>query len=291
VTTVRANGIDFHISRFRSGPEGERPIIVCIHGLLMVDKASMSMTVGMALATQFDVILYDLRGHGRSQFVPSGYRVEDHVADLLALLDELGITKPVHLLGGSFGGAIAVTAALHHPERVASLSMIDSSFPLPDWGPNLARDLEEGRRRMQSGYDVEEVMEFLQTNSRRRATAIAERGRRLLTESTLLEDVRQEETISMEQYAGITCPVLAVYGTGSAIYVLSVVLSELIKSAEIVTVPDANHILIFSRPETRAAVADFVSRVEAQRALLAGPVHANGSGAPHPAESGEAATG
>ncbi len=38
-----------------------------------------------------DVVLFDVRGHGRSERPKTGYRVADHVADLAAVLDELGI--------------------------------------------------------------------------------------------------------------------------------------------------------------------------------------------------------
>jgi pimeloyl-ACP methyl ester carboxylesterase len=281
---VRVNGIDLQVSRFRTGPEGERPVIVAIHGLGVVDNASMSMTLGLPLARFFDVVLYDLRGHGRSQFVTSGFRVVDHVSDLVALLDALEIPGPVHLLTGSYGGTIGIVAAKEHPERVASLSMVDPMFPLPDWGENLAKSLEWFGSKLDSEASIEEMMELFQTTARRRANAIAERGRRLLQETTMLDDIRSEPSMSVEEYATIACPMLAVFGIESEIYVLSMLLEELVPGVEIVRVPDANHIQVFGRPETREAIADFVRRVEApeRRAarqaepLPAVPPHPNG---------------
>ena len=276
MATVHANGIDFQVSRFRSGPEGERPVIIAIHGLGVVDGASMSMTVGMPLAKHFDVIMYDLRGHGRSEFVTSGFRVVDHMEDLLALIDVLGIEGPVHLLTGSYGGTVGITTALHHPDRVASLAMVDPMFPLPDWGENLAKALEYFSERLTEGATVEDVMDFFQTSARRRAMMLYTRGRKLLFETTLLEDVRTEQGLTVEEYARITCPVMGVFGMDSAIYVLSMLLKELIKQAEILEVADADHIQVFSRPETRDAITDFVHRVEAERALRAIAVSSNG---------------
>jgi pimeloyl-ACP methyl ester carboxylesterase len=277
---VRANGIDFQVSRFRSGPEGERPIVVCVHGLGVVDGASMSMTVGMPLAKFFDVIMYDLRGHGRTQFVTSGYTVADHVSDLLALLDELAIEGPVHLLTGSYGGTIGIMMALDHTDRVKSLSMVDPMFLLPEWGENLAKTLGIFADRIAGASSpeavVQEVMDFYQTTARRRATALADRGRKLLFETTLLDDLRSERALSIEQYAQIRIPVFGSYGLDSDIYVLSMLLKDLIPHSEIVEVPGANHITVFSRPETRNGIASFIQRVEAERALRELPASANG---------------
>jgi pimeloyl-ACP methyl ester carboxylesterase len=247
-----------------------------VHGLGIVDGASMAMTLGLPLAKQFDVVMYDLRGHGRSQLVTSGFTVADHVSDLLAILDALDITAPVHLMTGSYGGAIGITTALHHPDRVASLSMVDPMFPLPDWGENLALNLEYFGEKL-NGSSTEDVMEYFQTTARRRAQALAERGRKLLFETTLLQDVRKEQPMSMEEYARISCPVLAAFGTDSLIFVLSALLPELVKDCEIVQVPGADHIQVFARPETRDAIAAFVHRIDAQRALRDVPVSTNGT--------------
>lgn len=277
---VRANDIDFQVSQFRSGPPGERPAVVAIHGLGIVDGASMSMTVGLPLAKHFEVTLYDLRGHGRTQFVPSGFRVVDHVGDLLAILDVLDIDRPVHLVTGSYGGTIGITTALHHPERVASLSMIDPMFPLPDWGTNLALSLEYYQSRFENAT-IEEIMEILHTTARRRAKMLAERGRKLFYETTLLEDVRSEQTMSMDDYARIGCPVMAVFGKDSDIWILNWLLQDLIKGTQIVEVPDADHITVFSKPQTRDAIVEFVNRIEAERALRDVPLSSNGVGGEH----------
>jgi pimeloyl-ACP methyl ester carboxylesterase len=264
VPLVRANGLDFQVSRLRSGSDGDRPIIVCIHGLGVVDHSSMAFTLGMPLATTAEVILYDLRGRGRSEVAPTGYRVADHVADLVALLDALGIDRPVHLLGGSYGGCVAVMAALEHPERVASLIMIDAHFPVPDWGSYFVWMLDDMKRRIDAGWTLEEVMEILQTTSRRRSKAIAEKGERLLAETTIIEDVRAEAGIDIDAYAGITCPVLGCYGDGSAIFFLADALKERVPGAELHIIPGADHIQVFWRTETRDAVREFVTRVHAE---------------------------
>ena len=69
----------------------------------------------------FQVLRYDLRGQGGTQATPAPYSIGLLVADLVALLDELGV-KQTHLAGLGLGGAIAQAAAIAHPDRILSLA-------------------------------------------------------------------------------------------------------------------------------------------------------------------------
>jgi lipase len=70
----------------------------------------------------------DLRGHGRSPWAPP-WHLEQHVADVLATLDALGLDR-LPVLGHSFGGAIAVHLARTAPERVERLVLLDPALGL-----------------------------------------------------------------------------------------------------------------------------------------------------------------
>jgi long-chain acyl-CoA synthetase len=70
------------------------------------------------------VIAVDLRGHGRSDKPRLGYTMPDFLADLRAVLDKLGVSEPVVLVGHSFGGAIATEFASAYPELVSHLVLI-----------------------------------------------------------------------------------------------------------------------------------------------------------------------
>jgi 3-oxoadipate enol-lactonase len=258
VATVHANGIDFRVSRYRTGPEGERPVVVFIHGL-GVDHSGWSFTLGMPLATSAEVVVYALRGHGHSQFVASGYRVVDHVGDLVALLDALELTAPVHLVGGSYGGAIGVVTAIEHPERVASLFLIDAQLPVPGWTDLFAEPLQRVSDALRDGYSIEQVMQVLHLTSRRKAAAVAERGARLLHHTTLLDDIRAEPALPPEDFARIRCPVMAVYGENSEIHHMAGRLPELVPQAKVHIVTGADHRETFLQPnEIRALIRDFV---------------------------------
>jgi pimeloyl-ACP methyl ester carboxylesterase len=77
-----------------------------------------------AFAKQFDVIRPDQRGFGKSELPPAPW---SPVADLLALIDELGL-KPAHLVGCSMGGAVAIDFALDHPDRLSKLVLVGSAI-------------------------------------------------------------------------------------------------------------------------------------------------------------------
>src|SRR4051812_3063918 len=81
------------------------------------------------LAERFRVIVPDLRGHGWSE-KPRGasYLKTDMLADLMALLDELGIAR-VRYAGHDWGGWVGMLAGLEHPERIERLMVMSIPHP------------------------------------------------------------------------------------------------------------------------------------------------------------------
>jgi pimeloyl-ACP methyl ester carboxylesterase len=85
-------------------------------------------------------ILFDHRGHGRSQAPPemAGHRMSCYVADVVAVLDDAGIRRVV-MVGYSLGAQVAYAVAAAHPERLAGLVGLDS-VPGPAEQPTGLRD-------------------------------------------------------------------------------------------------------------------------------------------------------
>lgn len=81
------------------------------------------------LSGRFRLICYDKRGHGLSDVTPAPYKLDDHVADLSALLDVLNIEKFV-LCGLSVGGQIAQALAARQPDRVQALVLMDTAHKI-----------------------------------------------------------------------------------------------------------------------------------------------------------------
>ena len=72
------------------------------------------------LAARHRVIAYDHRGNGRSVMQDGPVTMATFVEDAVAMLDDAGVER-AHLYGQSFGGMVAMEAALSHPDRVRSL--------------------------------------------------------------------------------------------------------------------------------------------------------------------------
>ncbi|MEV4315912.1 alpha/beta fold hydrolase [Actinocrispum sp. NPDC049592] len=69
------------------------------------------------------VFAYDLRGHGRAMGAPAATSMNEYTSDLVGVLDALDLDR-AHVVGLSFGGGVAQAAAVTHPERFASLSLL-----------------------------------------------------------------------------------------------------------------------------------------------------------------------
>jgi pimeloyl-ACP methyl ester carboxylesterase len=99
------------------------PTLVLVHGGR--DHARSFDDVARALCDSWHVVAPDLRGHGDSDWAVGGsYAMAELVADLAALVDELG-PAPVALLGHSLGGAIVLYYAGLRPERVRKVVAIE----------------------------------------------------------------------------------------------------------------------------------------------------------------------
>src|SRR5262245_40771562 len=141
---VQANGLRFNVVRLEpEQADDANPTVVFLHGLIMDNLSSFYYTLAPGIASMARVVLYDLRGHGRSERPVSGYGVGDAVDDLGAVLDALGLHEPVHLVGNSFGGTIALAAAMCRPERVAGMALIEAHPVVEAWGEETVGRLEE----------------------------------------------------------------------------------------------------------------------------------------------------
>jgi pimeloyl-ACP methyl ester carboxylesterase len=123
---VTANGVALCVQDFGDPAD---PAILLIHG------AATSMggwndrfCARLASSGRF-VIRYDHRDTGESVSYPTGapgYGLHDLIDDAIGILDVYGIAR-AHWVGTSMGGGIAIGAALEHPARVASLTLIGTS--------------------------------------------------------------------------------------------------------------------------------------------------------------------
>jgi pimeloyl-ACP methyl ester carboxylesterase len=97
---------------------GKGPALVLIHGLMA--RGAMFEPLVELLAADFTLILPDLRGHGASGALAGPYTVEHSAADVVELLDHVGVPTAA-MLGYSHGGPVCQQVALENPRRVRRL--------------------------------------------------------------------------------------------------------------------------------------------------------------------------
>jgi pimeloyl-ACP methyl ester carboxylesterase len=111
--------------RYRATGDPANPPVVLLHGInrSLADFAEQHDLLDDA----FRVYSVDLAGFGESDPLP-GKSTLPAVTDAVAeFLDEIGETRPAHLVGNSLGGAIAMLLALRHPDRVRSMVLANSA--------------------------------------------------------------------------------------------------------------------------------------------------------------------
>jgi pimeloyl-ACP methyl ester carboxylesterase len=122
---INANGIRLHYLR-----EGAGTALLLLHG--WPEFCGVWRKCLPDLAHDFDVIAPDLRGFGDSDKPEAGpsadVGAEVHAADMLALLDGLGLQR-VGIVAHDIGAYAAQSLARSHPERVAGLFFFDCPYP------------------------------------------------------------------------------------------------------------------------------------------------------------------
>lgn len=104
-----------------------RETIIMVHGMFS-NLAVYYFNIAPMLAKHYRVVLFDMKGHGMSEKVQTGYDLTSMTTDLRDLMDELGIEK-AHLAGYSYGGLVALKMATRFPKRVGKLAIIEGPDP------------------------------------------------------------------------------------------------------------------------------------------------------------------
>ena len=116
---VEVNGVGLY---YETSGEGE--YILQVPGAVNGREGYAAVTPGMA--KNFKVIDFDPRGYGQSGRPEQRYTFDVWAADMVGLLDALGVERS-HVHGGSMGGSLALHFAARYPERVNGLVVSGSS--------------------------------------------------------------------------------------------------------------------------------------------------------------------
>ena len=171
-----------------------RPLVI-LHGLFGTLDNWQTLARRWATEAGLRVISVDLRNHGRS-FHTAEHSYTLMAQDVLALFDHLQLGPDTALLGHSMGGKVAMRLALHHPERLARLIVVDIAPGFSDMRHQ--DDVLAGLRAVDLGT----------LNSRQEAdAALAQHIGNLGTRQFLLKNLYRQEDNSFAWR--INLPVLA----------------------------------------------------------------------------------
>ncbi|WP_405363282.1 alpha/beta hydrolase [Kitasatospora sp. NBC_00085] len=239
-------GLRCHVQRL--APSDGRPpaaTAVLVHGLLTDSMASHYFTIAPTLAAAgLDVLMYDQRGHGRSGRPPTGYRLESFVDDLALLLDRSAVTRPVHLLGNSFGGTVAFGLAVRRPAAVASILAIESEPASRAWSVKLDGIL----RRAGTELLDEATLAWVADRRGPHTARLARSAGRLLAATSLARDIPASRLPGEAELRTIRCPVLAVYGTESDLAEQAAWLDDLLPDCRSTFVSGHDHSVLVENP-------------------------------------------
>lgn len=248
VHTGGPDGVRLHVQRLGPGRDGPAtPTAVLLHGLLTDSLAAYYFTVGPGLAAAgVDVVMYDQRGHGRSERPAHGYRLDAFVGDLERLLDRLGVHGPVHLVGNCFGGTVAFQYAVRHPERVAGLSLIESEPATPAWAAKLDKLL--GYTATQLSEHEADALAWIDAHHGGRTARLAKSAARLVRTTTIAQDIPSSSVLGEGRIRSVHSPVLALYGADSDMAAQAPWLESLLPRSRTVVVPGHEHSVLVEVP-------------------------------------------
>lgn len=257
-------GAALHYDTTGAGPE----TLVFSHGLLM--NGEMFRAQIDALSRTYRCIAYDHLGQGRSEVTRAGYDMDSLARDAVALIRELG-AAPCHFAGLSMGGFVGLRLAIHHPELLRSLILLDTSAdPEPEANRGPYRRLALVGRWLGFRPVVDRVMKIMfgrtfLTDPARQAER--ERWRRHLLGLDRVGTARAAHGVIdregvYDQLGRIAVPTLILVGDEDVATVPAKAerMQQAIAGSKLVIIPGAGHSSSIEQPErVTAAIREFLA--------------------------------
>jgi pimeloyl-ACP methyl ester carboxylesterase len=262
---VSVNGAELEVA-----VQGSGETIVFIHGAGFADSY-LPLAIDPAVRDHYRTVRYRRRGFGGSSPVDGPMPVAAHASDCRALLAALDVAK-AHVVGHSYGGAVALQLAVDAPDVVATIAAFEPVLLAVPSGPRFFEDVGPIIEMYNSGDRVGAVHAFF--------AAVCGPDWRSHVESTVPGGVEQAENdaatlfesdlpsvgaweFGAEEAAKINQPVLYVLGSGSVPLFGEGrdLLHSWLPRTEDAVLADATHLLQMARPaDAAAALADFLKR-------------------------------
>lgn len=255
-TTGTCDAGEASIHYLRTG--GAKPPLVLLHGL--TGNGACWTPVARSLEPDFDVVMPDARGHGRSSTPLHGYRYDDHASDVTGLIRGLELDAPT-LLGHSMGGMTAAMLASRSGGLIRRAILADPTFLSPQRQREVCDGAAERHGRLLR-RSRDDLLAELRVRHPLRTTEILE----LLVEARLQTrmdafDVLTPPSPGFRQLVStIEVPTLVILGDSSVLSMeMAGELQSLNPRVRIEQIRNAGHGLAYDQPERfAAAVRSFI---------------------------------
>ena len=124
---ISANGIEFAY-RWDGSPDG--PVVMMAHAMGTSHRIWDRQVD--SVGDRYRLLRYDWRGHGDTEAPQGPYRLGQFVDDAIAVMDALNLSE-VHWVGISTGGMIGQGLGIHHPDRLRSLALCNTTSRATPW--------------------------------------------------------------------------------------------------------------------------------------------------------------
>ncbi|TCP63430.1 pimeloyl-ACP methyl ester carboxylesterase [Rhodovulum bhavnagarense] len=259
-------------------PAGQAPMVF-VHGLAA--SQAFWYAAGVQVLTGLGpCLVYDLRGHGKSDTPETGFGLDRMSADLLAVMDAHEIPR-ANIVCHSFGGMIALYTALKAPERVQSLVLadvrvrplqqkLDIAVPAKALPPGLIRRLRSLGIDAGQISNADDGVDYLRTVARIQLAAGDEAGdllsaiyhhpglfrsRRnaqkwvqLAERAAFVDALREGDSFGAQDLGRLSLPMLILVGAKSSTLASARALHELCPTTVLREIPDMGHFFPMSRP-------------------------------------------
>jgi 3-oxoadipate enol-lactonase len=256
--TSRIQAGDVHLQVRIDGNDG--PWVILAHAL----GANLTLWDDTArhLAARYRVLRFDLRGHGGSDAPVGAYTMTRLADDVVVLMDALDIGQ-AHFCGVSVGGMVAQTLGVRYPERLLSLTLVDTSHHTPLGAhPMWANRIGQVEAHGMAGMVASTLERWLTAPFRERHPDVVEKIRQMLLATPVQGYVGVAQAIEAFDLADaitrIHCPALVVVGEkdeGSPVSMAQSI-AQKIHGARLEVLPDAAHLSFIEQPERFHAIFD-----------------------------------
>lgn len=231
------NGLHLYFETY--GPDDGAPLVLLHGGMLSIELSWAALIP--TLDDRYRIVAVDVQGHGRTGDLDREVTPAHTAADVVALLDHLGIDR-AHVLGHSMGGAAALELAVNHPDRV--LSVIGASVTVRPSG--MHEDLTDPSRMANSTRmpTQDDFVAMRTTYERLSPTPDAFDAFLARLSASNADTVGWSDA----QLAGITAPVLVVIGDRDFTTIEHAgLMLELIGGSQLAVLPGTTHMEVTRR--------------------------------------------